>query len=130
MALDAVSTPTIVPIPKGGTWFCINGNEGDAHDGGISIKAAPGSGYAIFITKIILESPDADAFPYLEDEDNNILFGPLYGVANSSASIVRNAEGTAIRMVANKALYLNSAAAGNIFVYVEGKVAKTETMGG
>jgi hypothetical protein len=128
MALDAQSTPTIVPIPKGGVYFCVNGNEADASTA-VEIKAAPGAGYNIYITKIILNSDDADAHPHLQDEDDTVLFGALNS-AVESPTITRVAEGTAIKMTANKALELKAAAAGNVFVYVEGKVAETAAMGG
>jgi hypothetical protein len=122
MALDHISTPTLVEDipPMGKILFCINGDEADASTA-IEIKATPGAGKAIYITYAILQSDDADAHPHLQDEDGNILFGPLMSTVEG-ASITK--EYTKIKkLVNNKALQLKAAAAGNVFVYVEGGIS-------
>lgn len=123
MALDAISTPTIVDeIPfTGRTFWAINGNDSDASTA-IEIKVAPGAGKAIYITGVILGSDDADAHPHIQDEDDNILFGPLFSTVEGPVMSKRFKK--PIKMVTNKALELKAAAAGNVFVWVEGAIAE------
>jgi len=123
MALDAISTPTSVEaVPhESRVSFVINGNEADAGTA-IEIKAAPGVGKALYITHIILGSDDADAHPHLQDEDDNVLFGPLFSTVEGP--ILSHKFERPLKVVTNKALELKAAAAGNVFIYVEGAIAK------
>lgn len=120
MALDAKSTPTITKVPKGGIPFAVNALETDATTAE-ELQAAPGAGLSLYITQVVLGSDDADAHPHIQDEDDNILFGPLLSSVEGP-HLIRPGS-TAIKMIANKALELKAAAAGNIFVYVEGIIA-------
>ena len=123
MALDTISTPQLVEeIPfESRVRFAINGNEADAGTA-IEIKAAPGIGKALYITEIILGSDDADAHPHLQDEDDNVLFGPLFSTVEGP--ILHKVFSKPIKVVTNKALELKAAAAGNVFIWVEGAIAK------
>ena len=123
MALDAISTPTLVEeIPfNGRVRFAINGNDSDAGTA-IEIKAAPGAGLALYITSVILGSDDADAHPHLQDEDDNVLFGPLFSTIEGP--ILHKKFSKPIKLASNKALELKAAAAGNVFVWVEGAIAE------
>lgn len=123
MALDAISTPTIVEeIPYGSrTFWAINGNEADASTA-IEIKAAPGAGKALFITSVLITCDDDDAAPVLQDEDDNLLFGPFYAKAAGPIVIAKEFS-KPIRLVTNKALELKAAAAGSISIWVEGATA-------
>lgn len=124
MALDAISTPTIVDeIPfKGKAPWAINGNEADASTA-IEIKAAPGAGKSLYITAVLITCDDDDADPVLQDEDDNLLFGPFY--AKAAGPIVVSKEfKRPIKLVSNKALELKAAAAGSISVWVEGATAE------
>lgn len=122
MALDAIATPTLVEeIPHmGKTLFCITGYDTDASTA-IEIKAAPGVGKAIYITHIILQSDDADAHPHLQDEDDNVLIGPLMSTVEGFG--FDHEFKKPLKMVDNKALELKAAAAGNVFVHVEGAIS-------
>jgi hypothetical protein len=124
MALDAISTPTIIDdnnIPfRGRTLWCINGYEADATTA-IEIKAAPGTGKALYITEIIIGSDDADAHPHLQDEDDNIIFGPL--LSSTGGMHLVGVLKHPIKMVSNKALELKAAAAGNVFIFIQGATA-------
>ena len=122
MALDAIATPTLVEeIPfTGKTLFCITGYDTDASTA-IEIKAAPGAGKAIYITSIILGSDDADAHPHLQDEDDNVLIGPLMSAVEGP--ILHHDFSFPLKLVSNKALELKAAAGGNVFVHVEGAIA-------
>jgi hypothetical protein len=125
MPLDAISTPTIVDdanIPfRGRTAWCLNGNDTDASTA-IEVKAAPGSGKSLYITEIIIGSDDVDAHPHLQDEDGNVLFGPLLSTTGGMhlVAVLKHP----IKMVSNKALQLKAAAAGNVFVFVQGATAE------
>jgi len=124
MPLDAISTPTIIEnanIPfRNRVLWCINGYEADATTA-IEIKAAPGAGKCLYLTEVILGSDDADAHPHLQDEDDNIVFGPLLSATGGMhlVGVLKHP----IKMVANKALELKGAAAGNIFVFIQGATA-------
>jgi len=122
MALDAISTPTIVEeIPHNGkTLWSINGIDTDASTA-IEIKAAPGTGKSLYITEIFIGSDDADAHPMIQDEDANVLFGPLQSTTGGIhlVAVLRHP----IKMVSNKALQIKAEAAGNVFVFVEGATA-------
>lgn len=124
MALDAISTPVIVEeIPfSGRTRWSINGNEADASTA-IEIKTAPGAGKSLYITAALITCDDDDAAPVLQDEDDNLLFGPFY--AKAAGPIVVSKEfSRPIKLVTNKALELKAANAGNISVWVEGATAE------
>lgn len=123
MPLDAISTPTTVDkVPfKGRTFWAINGNEADAQTA-IEIKAAPGAGKALFITSVLITCDDDDADPVLQDEDDNLLFGPFY--AKVAGPIVVNKDfKRPIKLVTNKALEVKAAAAGTFSIWVEGATA-------
>lgn len=122
MALDAIATPTLVESipPQGKLLWCITGYDTDASTA-IEIKAAPGVGKALYITSIILSSDDADAHPHLQDEDDNVLIGPL--MSTVEGLVLQHTFIFPLKLVSNKALELKAAAAGNVFVHVEGAIA-------
>jgi len=122
MALDAIATPTLVEeIPfTGKTLFCITGYDTDASTA-IEIKAAPGAGKAIYITSVIIGSDDADAHPHLQDEDDNVLIGPLMSAVEGP--MIEHKFSFPLKLVSNKALEIKAAAAGNVFIHVEGAIA-------
>jgi len=122
MALDGSGTPTLVEsIPAmGKSLWCVSGYDTDASTE-ISIKAAPGVGKALYIKSVIIQSDDADAHPQLQDEDNNILFGPLQSTVEGA--FISHTFTYPLKLVSNKALEIKAAAAGNVFVFVEGATA-------
>lgn len=128
MALDAISTPTISSVsyedlPDNTDFWCINGNEADASTA-IEIKAAPGAGKALYIDSIVLICDDDDAAPQLQDEDDNIIFGPCYGKAAGPIVVIVPFRRSLV-MTANKALELKAAAAGNIFIHIQGHTSNS-----
>jgi hypothetical protein len=122
MALDAISTPEIVDeIPFAGrTYWCVNGIDTDASTA-IEIKAAPGTGKSLYLTEIVIGSDDADAHPMIQDEDANVLFGPLQSTTGGIhlVAVLRHP----VKLVSNKALQIKAEAAGNVFIFIEGATA-------
>lgn len=122
MALDAISTPTIVDeIPfKGRILWTVNGIDTNASTA-IEIKAAPGAGKSLYLTEIVLGSDDADAHPQLQDGDGTVLFGPLLSTAQGEhlVAVLKHP----IKLTSNKALQIKAAAAGNVFLFIEGATA-------
>lgn len=123
MAMDVLTTPTITKIPKGGQDFCVNGWDVDSSTAEV-LKAAPGAGYSIYITSIILQSNDADANPQIQDTSDtpNILFGPL--LSSTAGVTLTLPDGYAIKVASNKGVNLKSAAAGQVSVHLVGKIVK------
>ena len=123
MALDAISTPTMVnQVPfKGRVDWVLNGYDTDASTA-IIIKAAPGVGKALFIKEVLLTCNDADAFPYLQDEDDNILFGRFF--SSTSGIVIAWKFTRPIQLATNKALELKAVAAGNVSIWIEGATAE------
>ncbi len=123
MALDSIYEPeTVETIPFIGQQpWTLNGKDSDAGTA-IEIKAAPGVGLALYITQVVLGSDDADAHPQIQDEDDNVIFGPLFSTIEGPTMSVTPAK--PIKLVSNKALELKAAAAGNVFVFVQGYIAE------
>jgi hypothetical protein len=123
MAEVANSTPTIVDeIPfRGRTYWSVNYADTDASTA-IEIKATPGAGKSLYVTEIVIGSDDADAHPHLQDEDGTVIFGPLQSTTGGIhlVAVLRHP----IKLTANKALELKAAAAGNVFIFVEGATAE------
>lgn len=117
MALDTSSTPQLVDaLPVDAVKAVLNGTEADASTA-VEFVAAPGAGKAIFLLDVILGSDDADAHPHLQDEDDNVLFGPLFSTVEGGHLSKRFPR--PLKLVSNKALELKAAAGGNVFVWCE-----------
>jgi len=123
MAADAIATPTLVEeIPfMGKILFCITGYDTD-FSAAIEVKAAPGVGKAIYLTTVILGSDDADAHPHVQDEDDNVLIGPLFSTVEGP--ILNHKFDKPLKLVSNKALEIKAAAAGNVSFHIEGAIAE------
>lgn len=85
------------------------------------LVATPGAGFALVLDEVVIQSDDADAHPQLQDGDATVLLGPLLSTVEG-VSFVK--PGMPIRLTANKALQLKAAAAGNIWVYIEGRTVR------
>jgi len=125
MAFDTSATPTRVTQDgsfMGKTFWTFTGTDSDASTA-IDIVAAPGAGKALYITGVILETAlDADAFPQLQDGDGTLLFGPWIS-GTVGAHIINWKFDNPLKLVSNKALAVKAAAAGSVYVYVEGFTA-------
>lgn len=127
MALDAISTPTLVDeVPfKGRTYWAINGYDSDVA-AGIEIKAAPGTGKSLYILSVVITSNNAAAYPYLQDEDDVILFGRFFPILTSGGfSLVKEFK-RPMKVATNKALEIKAAASGNVSIFIEGATANDD----
>ncbi|KKN75805.1 hypothetical protein LCGC14_0376810 [marine sediment metagenome] len=126
MALTASSTPTMVPqIPSlGRVDWVVNGYSTDASSAD-EVKAAPGVGKALFIKEVIITCNDVDSYPWLQDEDDNVLFGRFFTLLTSGSGFVLAWKFTRpIQLVTNKALEIKAAAGGNVSIWIEGATAE------
>jgi len=124
MAFDTSATPQRVEDGSfmGKTYWTFTGTDSDASTA-IDIVAAPGAGKALYITGVIIQTAyDADAFPQLQDGDGTLLFGPWLS-GTLTANMISWKFANPIRLVSNKALAVKCAAAGSVYVYVEGYTA-------
>ena len=124
MAFDTTATPTRTEAGSfmGKTYWTFTGTDSDASTA-IDIVAAPGAGKALYITGVILQTAlDADAFPRLQDEDDTLLFGPWLSGTVGANHLIWKFENP-LKLASNKALEVKCAAAGSVYVYVEGFTA-------
>lgn len=120
MTITATSSPQLVTtIPSSSVISAVNANEDDASTA-VEVIAAPGAGKAIYLLEAILTCADDDAFPVLQDEDANLLFGPFYAKAAGPLFVHKKWEQPRILKIAtNKALQIKAAAGGNVSIYIE-----------
>ena len=109
------------PVERIAPWAVNN----DMADGSTAVltKAAPGAGYALYVTNLVLSktTSSSDIAVQLLDEDDTVYLGPLYLVDNAGALFNRTWR-CPIKLAANKALYVKGVGGkGSAFVaYVEG----------
>lgn len=120
------NTPTIskLPykeVPKGATFWCVNFTSADV-SGREALRAAPGTGKALYLTDFLISCKDADADPYLEDGTSTLL-GPFHSTVEGI--VVAKTLRRAIPLTANQALNINAAAAGNVSGFVMGYTANS-----
>lgn len=124
MAFDTSATPTIVETGSfmGKTYWAFTGTDSDASTA-IDIVAAPGVGKALYITSILLVTGlDADAFPQVQDGDATLLFGPFPTMVTIPI-IYQKDFPNPIKVTSNKSIAVKCAAAGSVYIYIEGFTA-------
>lgn len=124
MAFDTSATPTRINPSNFMTksYWTFTGTDADASTA-IDIVAAPGAGLSLYITGVIIQTAyDADAFPQLQDGDGTLLFGPWLA-GTLTANLISWKFDQPIQVTANKSLAVKCAAAGSVYVYVEGFTA-------
>jgi hypothetical protein len=124
MAFDTSATPTRVTDAPflGKVFWTFTGTDSDASTA-IDIVAAPSGGRSLYITHaIIVTAADADAFPQLQDGAATLLFGPFPSGTTGPIVIDHKFE-QPIKVTAGKSLAVKCAAAGSVYVYVEGFTA-------
>lgn len=125
MAFDTSATPSIVTdgaFNQKKLW-AFTGTDSDVSTA-IDIVAAPGAGKSLYITyALIVTSADADAFPQLQDGAATLLFGP-FPSGTTGPVVIQKEFKLPIKVTANKSLAVKAAAAGSVYVYVEGFTAE------
>jgi len=124
MALDVSATVTRSnpKRPSAASYWAVTGADDDSQTAEI-IRAAPGSGYSLYITYVLMSWLDADAVPRLQDEDDTLLFGPWNGSGANAPLVIEHEFKMPVKLTANKALELKCAAAGTVSFYIEGFTA-------
>ena len=127
MAWATSSTPNIVESGSfmGKTLWAFMGSHADASTA-VEVIAAPGAGKSLYITYIMLVAGnDADAFPQIQDGNAVVLFGPFPNMSGATTpkSYVKEYKNP-IKVTANKAIQLKTAAAGLAYIYIEGFTAE------
>ena len=122
MAFDTSATSLRVESPgsfMGKVYWAFTGTDSDASTA-IDVVAAPGAGLSNYITGVIIQTAlDADAFPQLQDGDGTLLFGPWIS-GTVGANIINWKFEQPIKVTVNKSIAVKCAAAGSVYVYIEG----------
>jgi len=116
----ALTTPTLVnelPIARSGPW-CVNNNENDASTS-VVMKAAPGAGYALYVTSLTLSGQLLDVAVTLVDEDDTVLFGPIQMQADGGGVFTKDWK-YPLKLIDNKDLHVKADGATAFTAYVEG----------
>jgi len=125
MALTASATPTILTgqRARGGTPFVVTGYSTDASTAD-AVKAAPGADKSILIDHVILTTDVTTVDPWLQDEDDNVIFGRFFGTIGATGGplVINKRFPNPLKLTSNKALELKASAAGDVSVYVEGRI--------
>jgi hypothetical protein len=120
----AATTPTLVyelPTERSGPW-CVNNDEDDAVPA-VTLKAAPGSGYALYLTHVTLSGQLLDVAITLQDEDATVVFGPIQMQADGGGVFTKDWK-YPLKLVANKSLDVTATDGVAFTVYVEGFTGK------
>ena|SRR3990170_3202151 len=125
MAFDTSATPTRVQADgsfMGKVYWAFTGTDSDASTA-IDIVAAPTSPRCHYITGVIIQTAyDADAFPQIQDGDATLLFGPWLS-GTLTANMISWKFDNPIKVAAGKSIAVKCAAAGSVYVYIEGFTA-------
>ena len=100
----AITTPTIVnelPIARSGP-FTFNDDNTDATPAS-ELVAAPGAGKAIYLTSVTYSDRTVDCAVTLQDEDDNVLFGPIQLQSDGSGLFTKDWK-YPLKLPDNKAL--------------------------
>lgn len=118
----AITTPTLcgdggLPINRSAPW-AVNNDEDDGTPA-VDIKAAPGAGYALYVTNIVLSGRLLDVAVTLQDGDGTVLFGPIQMQADGGALFTKDFL-TPLKVTDNKALSVLATNGVAFTIYVEG----------
>jgi len=121
MALTASGTPSVITgtRAKGGEPFIVTGYATDASTAA-ALKAAPGANKSLVIDYAQLGVSAATTIAHIQDEDGNILFGPL--ITATETGVMTKPVNIPTKVASNKAIQLKAAAAGSVSVYIEGRI--------
>ncbi len=102
----AITTPVLAgpglfPI-NNGPMLSFNNDEDDA-DIAVQLVAAPGTGKAIYLTHVTMSGRTTDVAITLQDEDANVLFGPIQMQADGGGNFSKDWKHP-LKLTDNKAL--------------------------
>jgi hypothetical protein len=123
----AITTPTIcgpeqIPIARSAPW-ALNNDEDDATPA-VTLKAAPGSGYALYITHVTISGQTVDVAVTLQDEDATVLFGPIQMQADGGGIFTKDWK-YPLKLTDNKSLDVLATNGVAFTIYVEGFTGRT-----
>ncbi|RJQ29211.1 hypothetical protein C4571_02135 [Candidatus Parcubacteria bacterium] len=113
-SLNFSSSPNLTGL----TYWVERDNVGDASTAQ-TIKAAPGAGYRLTVTRVIISCVTACAI-YLKDEDGTVIAGGYEFTTGGPGTIDLNFYRYPRYLADNKALTYEATAEGNVTVEVEG----------
>lgn len=126
MAMNTLDTITVTKIPKGGQDFCVNFANSNVSTTSVPyptpLKAAPGAGYSIYLTSIIMVSNVDGLVFVLNDSSGNKLFSSL--LSSTSGVCIKSPKGYAIKVNSNNGVYVSANKTGDVFVHLIGKIVK------
>jgi len=93
--------PGLLPIARTGK-LTFNNDEDDA-DPAVECVAAPGAGKAIYLTHVTISGRTTDVAVTLQDEDAEVLFGPIQLQDSGNGLFVKDWEDP-LKVADNKAL--------------------------
>ena len=121
----AVTTPTLVaelPYPRSGP-FAFNDDNTDA-DVATILVAAPGAGYAIYLTNIVISGRTVDVAVTLRDGDTDPLFGPIQCQADGGSLFSKDWK-YPMKLTDNTGLYVFATNTVDFTIYGEYFIAQS-----
>jgi hypothetical protein len=120
-----LATPEILneKTARGGTPFVVTGFSADTSTAN-ELKAAPGAGFSILIDHVIITTNVTTVDPWLQDEDDKVIFGRFFGTIGAAGGplVINKHFPNPLKLISNKALELKASASGDVSVYVEGRI--------
>jgi len=116
----SITTPTLVaelPIARSGPW-AVNNDEDDASTS-VQMKESPGAGKALYVTSLTLSGQLLDVAVTLVDEDDTVLFGPIFLQADGGGVFTKDWK-YPLKLIDNKGLHVLGDGATAFTAYVEG----------
>ena len=121
---QVICGPEKLPIVRLAPW-AVNDREEDAAAEPVKLKDAPGVGYSLYVTELILSDGLLKLAICLRNGDTDNLFGPVLLEANGEGNFLKDFE-KALKLTTNTALYVSADDLQNFTVYVEGFTGKDE----
>ena len=115
-SISFASPPSLIGV----SLWQVRDNKADASTA-VTLKAAPGTGYRLYVTRVLISCKTATAV-YLQDEDANVIAGGYEFTTTAPAFLDINFPFPR-KLTANKALTYKAGGAGNITIEVEGYTA-------
>lgn len=109
--------PGLMPVSRSGPW-AVNDDETDAVPP-VPLKDAPGTGKALYLTHVTMSGRTNDVAITLQDEDDNVLFGPIQMQADGGGVFTKDWKHP-LKLIDDKALEVVATDGEAFTIYVEG----------